>query len=316
MESLNLNNLVNSLPSSSYANAEKELSNNFKAAALSLTTLFRTSKTASKRAYNAGYSAACHDLLSMIQQGVSADADPSREVTIGRIMDYIEARLEAIKSREEEEEEEDERERVARAGPTSVAASAPASAPASASAPPKPAHAVSAPKPPSPTLPPVRREQAPPTPYTPTETTRPFLPPALSPTPSLFTSRSAPLMSNTTTSPLPLRASKSRLVSSLATNPKELSSIPLPSSPVPFTFEPITLGTPPAEVASMKRRRESAADAVVAASPEVQAAGTSRRRTRSWRGENQQHQHSAGSQSGDAMDVEEEGPQRKRVARR
>ena len=43
----------------------------------------------------------------MIQQGVSTDADPSREVTIGRIMDYIEARLEAIKTREEEEDEEE-----------------------------------------------------------------------------------------------------------------------------------------------------------------------------------------------------------------
>ena len=43
----------------------------------------------------------------MIQQGVSTDIDPSREVTIGRIMDYIEARLEAIRAREEEEDEED-----------------------------------------------------------------------------------------------------------------------------------------------------------------------------------------------------------------
>lgn len=88
------------------------------AAALSLTTLYRSSKTASKRAYNAGYSAACHDLLSMIQQGVSTDADPSREVTIGRIMDYIEARLDAIKTREEEEDEEEERAAKGVAGPS------------------------------------------------------------------------------------------------------------------------------------------------------------------------------------------------------
>ena len=32
-------------------------------------------------------------------------------MTIGRIMDYIEARLEAIKSREEEEDEDEEKER-------------------------------------------------------------------------------------------------------------------------------------------------------------------------------------------------------------
>ncbi len=66
----------------------------------------------------------------MIQQGVSTDADPSREVTIGRIMDYIEARLEAIKSREEEEDEEEERAAkgvagVAKAKPSSPTAPAP-----------------------------------------------------------------------------------------------------------------------------------------------------------------------------------------------
>lgn len=59
----------------------------------------------------------------MIQQGVSVggDADPSsgsmseavgNEMTIGKVMDWIEARLEAIKSREEEEDEEEEKERV------------------------------------------------------------------------------------------------------------------------------------------------------------------------------------------------------------
>ncbi len=85
---------------------------------MSLTTLYRSSKTASKRAYNAGYASACHDLLNMIQQGVSTEADPSREVTIGRIMDYIEARLEAIKAREEEEDEEEERVTKGVAGPS------------------------------------------------------------------------------------------------------------------------------------------------------------------------------------------------------
>ena len=72
----------------------------------------------------------------MIQQGVSTDVDAGREVTIGRIMDYIEARLEAIKAREEEEDEEEERAAKAVAGPSVPKA-----------------------KPSSPTLPPVRREQ-------------------------------------------------------------------------------------------------------------------------------------------------------------
>ena len=50
----------------------------------------------------------------MIQQGVSSgeSSDPNGGgMTIGRIMDYIEARLEAIKSREEEEDEDEEKDR-------------------------------------------------------------------------------------------------------------------------------------------------------------------------------------------------------------
>lgn len=73
----------------------------------------------SKKAYNAGYGAACQDLLTFIQQGVSASdlgSDPSHAVdgggmTIGRVMDWTEARLEAIRTTEEEEEEEEEREK-------------------------------------------------------------------------------------------------------------------------------------------------------------------------------------------------------------
>ncbi|KAJ3818615.1 hypothetical protein EV361DRAFT_915286 [Lentinula raphanica] len=125
--SLNLNTLASSLPSP-YQNAEKDLLNNFKAAALSITTLYRSSRSASKRAYNAGYASACNDLLLMIQQGVSAEGiehtqshnssgtcsdspSSSQGMTIGKVMDWIEARMEAIKSREEEEDEEEERER-------------------------------------------------------------------------------------------------------------------------------------------------------------------------------------------------------------
>lgn len=50
----------------------------------------------------------------MIQQGVSAGESSDRNgegMTIGRIMDYIEARLEAIRSREEEEDEDEEKEK-------------------------------------------------------------------------------------------------------------------------------------------------------------------------------------------------------------
>ncbi|KAF8153877.1 hypothetical protein B0H34DRAFT_661684 [Crassisporium funariophilum] len=118
MESLNLNTLASSLPNAQQ-NAEKELLNDFKAAALSITTLYRSSRKNSKRAYNAGYAAACQDMLNFIQQGLSAgDLGQlgSHEVegggmTIGRVMDWTEARVEAIKAREEEEDEDEERER-------------------------------------------------------------------------------------------------------------------------------------------------------------------------------------------------------------
>ncbi|KAF7982667.1 hypothetical protein HWV62_27129 [Athelia sp. TMB] len=125
MESLNT--LASSLPngSNNLANSEKELLNTFKAAALSITTLYRSSRQTSKRAYNAGYGAACQDLLLMIQQGVSVggtanDSTSSdstnttggNQMTIGKVMDWIEARLEAIKSREEEEDEDEEKERA------------------------------------------------------------------------------------------------------------------------------------------------------------------------------------------------------------
>jgi hypothetical protein len=94
------------------------------AAALSITTLYRSSRDTSKRAHNSGYAAACQDLLQMIQQGVS-DSDSeggSGMLTIGRVMDWVEARLEAVKAREEEEEEDEEREKV-RANPVGKASS-------------------------------------------------------------------------------------------------------------------------------------------------------------------------------------------------
>ncbi|KAF8830566.1 hypothetical protein HHX47_DHR2001003 [Lentinula edodes] len=136
--SLNLTTLASSLPSP-YQNAEKDLLNNFKAAALSITTLYRSSRNASKRAYSAGYASACNDILLMIQQGVSVEgiehtqnhcsetssttpsSSQGKGMTIGKVMDWIEARMEAIKSREEEEDEEEERERERERATTSTA---------------------------------------------------------------------------------------------------------------------------------------------------------------------------------------------------
>ncbi|KAF8528488.1 hypothetical protein BU17DRAFT_80898 [Hysterangium stoloniferum] len=96
--------LANSLPNS--ANAEKQLMDNFKAAALSITTLYRSSLDTSKQAYTAGYATCLQDVLHFLEAGVSVSGNAGEEMTIGRVMDWIEARLEAIKSTEEEEEED------------------------------------------------------------------------------------------------------------------------------------------------------------------------------------------------------------------
>lgn len=79
----------------------------------------------------------------MIQQGVSSGESSGTNgegMSIGRIMDYVEARLEAIKSREEEEDEDEEKERGKQTSaktPGSVPAGAVKSAPAvSSTAPP------------------------------------------------------------------------------------------------------------------------------------------------------------------------------------
>ena len=101
---------------------------------MSITTLYRSSLTTSKRAYNAGYAAACQDMLDVIQQGVSdrgAGSESDGGMNIGRVMDWVEARLEAIKSREEEEAEEEERENKSKADVGSLKTSGPMNVPAS-----------------------------------------------------------------------------------------------------------------------------------------------------------------------------------------
>jgi hypothetical protein len=114
-----LNALGNSLPPANLANAEKDLLNTFKAAAQSITTLYRASRQTSKRAYNAGYVQACEDLLRMIRHGLSdagrtggGDEGGAPAMDVGRVMDWVDARLEAIRAREEEEDEDEERERA------------------------------------------------------------------------------------------------------------------------------------------------------------------------------------------------------------
>lgn len=77
----------------------------------------------------------------MIQQGVSDSETPP---SIGRVMDWVEARLEAIRAREEEEDEEDEesaaskKEKDGQTGPGRLKASS--SLPRANSAPAVPQH--------------------------------------------------------------------------------------------------------------------------------------------------------------------------------
>ena len=92
------------------------------AAALALTTLYRSSQQSAKRHYDAGYDsgylAALDELMSIIQHGVSTSADSASNLncidehamSIGWVMDWIEARSEAMRSkgrgnRGDEEEE-------------------------------------------------------------------------------------------------------------------------------------------------------------------------------------------------------------------
>ena len=129
--SLNLHGLATSLNSNAdawEAAAGKELGKDFRgkppspkfaklirefaiAAAQCITSLYRSGRQASKRSYDAGYISACQDLLSMIQHGVSASTGEP-ELGIGKIMDWVEARLEAVKARQEEESEEEQEGKV------------------------------------------------------------------------------------------------------------------------------------------------------------------------------------------------------------
>ncbi|KAL5481185.1 hypothetical protein ACEPAI_10126 [Sanghuangporus weigelae] len=118
MDSLDMNNLASSLPSSAIVKAEQDTMDKFKAAAQSLTLLYRSSQKAARRNFDAGYAMALDDLLSVVQHGVSAgsdvntsEKDATEAMSIGRILDWIEARQESLRLKtREEEEEEDERE--------------------------------------------------------------------------------------------------------------------------------------------------------------------------------------------------------------
>ncbi|KAH6883799.1 hypothetical protein BKA70DRAFT_1341530 [Coprinopsis sp. MPI-PUGE-AT-0042] len=378
MESLNLNTLASSLPTGQQ-NAEKELLNNFKAAALSITTLYRSSRKNAKKAYNAGYAQACQDMLNFIQQGVSASstlgfpdesqAGPSSAVdgggmTIGRVMDFTEARLDAIKALEEDEDEDEEKEAAkqakSKAGPSAAVGVASAGAVASTSGASKSGAGDTKPlsRPSSKTM--STSTSSLPTPSSPvthvssTRSHRQLQQPSSpSPPPSGPPSRFA----RPTVSASQLRAAGAKqksASSTLSSNPKgdgpTQTNLDFPPSsnfdffadpPMPSTASiqfpdsqvPLEAQTPMVIGAGSKRRHAmmmmldspTSGSSATSSPSNVVPTGTGglphtgtghhRRRTRSSRNLAAQGQ-SQSLTNGDDMDVEEEGRERKRVARR
>ncbi|RDB18305.1 hypothetical protein Hypma_000494 [Hypsizygus marmoreus] len=339
MESLNLHTLANSLPNAQQ-NAEKELSNDFKAAALSITTLYRSSRKNAKRAYNAGYAAACQDLLTMIQQGVSLNAaGTSHDVegggmTIGRVMDWTEARLEELRSREEEEDEEEEREKEKESGRARAAATvtivrndkAAKANVTTASAPPcKDNQPPSLPTPKSPhshlnAQPP--SEPSSPSPPPPGSTLRPIQRPMRP---------RGPAKGDVTASyGSPLGEGAEFINDGISSVPP--ASVPLSDIPIPIAagakrrhavMMMLDSSTPPVAIGSSSTTYPSSTGAGNNTNSVTHGSGsvTSRRRTRSTRNlalQQSQNQNIVLSQAAsEAMDVEEDGGrERKRVARR
>ncbi|KAH7325430.1 hypothetical protein B0J17DRAFT_681350 [Rhizoctonia solani] len=102
MDSLSL--LRESLPNAKLETAEREMSLDFKAAAQSLATLFKSSKQTVKHAHDAGYAACLQDMLQLIQSGVSEDRDG---MGVARVMDWVEGQLDRYREGQEFEKVED-----------------------------------------------------------------------------------------------------------------------------------------------------------------------------------------------------------------
>ncbi|CAE6488149.1 unnamed protein product [Rhizoctonia solani] len=96
MDSLSL--LRESLPNAKLETAEREMSLDFKAAAQSLATLFKSSKQTVKHAHDAGYAACLQDMLQFIQSGLSEDGDG---MGVARVMDWAEGQLDRYREGQE-----------------------------------------------------------------------------------------------------------------------------------------------------------------------------------------------------------------------
>ncbi|KAJ3535739.1 hypothetical protein NMY22_g6347 [Coprinellus aureogranulatus] len=346
--SLNLNTLVHSLPSQQ--NAEKALLNDFKAAALSITTLYRSSRKNAKRAYNTGYATACQDLLSFIQHNVSvtdsSDNNDARENPSGmvsKVMDWAEARLDAIKATEEDEEEDEERENAnskERRGRSADAAVQKQTASVSGNVK-KNANAVAS------TSRILQSASTLPTPHSPNPSSSPSLPPEQPSSPSpppvstalrphnhqrLNKLRGTPAAKSpdagvpflsTQSSSIPSSIVPTGGVTTPATHIPSALFSSNPTTPTPaMGLEPVVIGAGAKRRHAMMMMMDPTSGAfgiggTPTSTPAANEGVAARRRTRSTRslGLSTVHNQNVG-QGSDDMDVEEEGRERKRVARR
>ncbi|RSH78833.1 uncharacterized protein EHS24_001752 [Apiotrichum porosum] len=100
---MDLSALNSSLPPG-LADAERDMGDKFRAAALSITTLYKSSLALNKHAYQVGYSAALADVLSKLQSDIAAGEDAAS--ALARLMDWTEARQTAMAAFAADDEEQ------------------------------------------------------------------------------------------------------------------------------------------------------------------------------------------------------------------
>lgn len=114
---MDLSSLDSALHPDQRQQAEKDLTRDFRAAALVLTQFYKTSLQTTNQSYNAGYAACLHEIQQNIQATLSVPSGGDNGIddhghedgagrTLGRLMDWIEARQEALKFEAEDEKEE------------------------------------------------------------------------------------------------------------------------------------------------------------------------------------------------------------------
>ncbi|BEI83086.1 hypothetical protein CcaverHIS002_0309540 [Cutaneotrichosporon cavernicola] len=99
---MDLSSLDTTLPPA-LADAERDMGDKFRAAAMSITQLYKSSLGYTKQAYQAGYSAALADVLSKVQSDIGSGGDAAE--ALARLMDWSEARQAAIRTFAEDDEQ-------------------------------------------------------------------------------------------------------------------------------------------------------------------------------------------------------------------